>query len=161
MTDATTAALSSLGSDLSFSISFLAANELVEAAKEGQLADAELVAVMLFVVVVVSVLKGVVSRQVADALKRRTVKINGEIAADVEESERESLVQTALREQSKSLLEFVLLLLLVVQRIVLSLTVQVVAVSVRSTSASRAVRVISLLSLVLFFLFLDSSTGRR
>jgi hypothetical protein len=161
MTDATTAALSSLGSDLSFSISFLAASELVEAAKEGQLADAELVAVMLFVVVVVSVLKGVVSRQVADALKRRTVKINGEIAADVEESERELLVQTALREQSKSLLEFVLLLLLVVQRIVLSLTVQVVAVSVRSTSASRAVRVISLLSLVLFFLFLDSSTGRR
>ena len=161
MTDATTAALSSLGSDLSFSISFLAANELVEAAKEGQLADAELVAVMLFVVVVVSVLKGVVSRQVADALKRRTVKINGEIADDVTDSERESLVQTALREQSKSLLEFVLLLLLVVQRIVLSLTVQVVAVSVRSTSASRAVRVISLLSLVLFFLFLDSSTGRR
>lgn len=161
MTDATTAALSSLGSDLSFSISFLAANELVEAAKEGQLADAELVAVMLFVVVVVSVLKGVVSRRVADALKRRTVRINGEIAPDVNESERDSLVQTALREQSKSLLEFVLLLLLVVQRITLSLTVQVVAVSVRSTSASRAVRVISLLSLVLFFLFLDSSTGRR
>ena len=161
MTDATTAALSSLGSDLSFSISFLAASELVEAAKEGQLADAELVAVMLFVVVVVSVLKGVVSRQVADALKRRTVKINGEIAADVDEAERELLVQKALQEQSKSLLEFVLLLLLVVQRIVLSLTVQVVAVSVRSTSASRAVRVISLLSLVLFFLFLDSSTGRR
>lgn len=161
MGDAATAALSSLGSDLSFSISFLAANELVAAAKDAQLADVELCAILLLVVVSVSVAKGLVKRRVDDALQRRKVKIGDEIDDGVSESDRSLLVEKALDDESRTVLEFVLLLLLIVQRIALSLCVQVVAVSVRSNSSSRTVRVISLLSLVLFFLFLDSSTGRR
>ena len=49
-------ALSSIGSDLSFAVSFAIANELLAAAREEQIADSELVAIVLLISVCVAAL---------------------------------------------------------------------------------------------------------
>jgi hypothetical protein len=125
------AALNSLGADLSVSVSFVVANELVAAAREEQLGDDELVAVLVaFVVIISSMQRGLKSIAGGDDGKR-------------------------------GLAEFVLLLLSIAQRIGLSIAVQLLALSVRTSAPSRAARVLTLLSAVVFFLFFEQSAVRR
>lgn len=132
------AALANIGADLSVSLSFVIANELVAAAREQQVGDDELVAMLVAFVVAATSLRGGVeqlSRALAGTGKAKTTTRRG-------------------------VLEFGLLLLSIAQRIGLSLSVQVLAFSVRSNEPSRSVRVTTLLATVVFFVFFESLSQR-
>jgi hypothetical protein len=132
-------ALSNLGADLSVSISFSVANELIAAAREQQLGDDELVAILVTTVVVVT------------SAKRLIDKLSKTLAKGIEGGE----------EPQRGLLEFVSLMLSIAQRIVLAISVQVLAFSVRVNQPSRVVRVTTLLGVVVFFVFFESATTRK
>lgn len=148
MSGVTSDALSHLGADLSVSISFTVANEFIGAAREAQVGDDELVAILVTVVVAVTSLRGTVdrlSKRITSGAKKRALE-SGSVV-DVEDS--------------RGILEFILLMLSIVQRIALSVSVQVLAVSVRANQPSRLVRVTTLLGVVVFFVFFESAATRR
>ena len=166
--DATTAALSNLGSDLSVSISFSVANEFIEAARDAQLGDDELVAVLLVIVVAVTSIKGFVDRQAADAREASNKRIRASAKAEatslgLKTSDFDEHVAAAvtLADNSRGLLEFASLMLSITQRITLSISVQVLAYSVKANQPSRIVRVTTLLGVVVFFVFFESAATRR
>ena len=140
----TTSALSNLGADLSVSISFSVANEFIGAAREAQMGDEELVAVLVTTVVVVTSIRRLVDR--ASRFLAST--------QNVDEAEADE-------EQQRGLLEFISLMLSIAQRIALSISVQVLAYSVKANQPSRIVRVITLLGVVVFFVFFESATTRK
>lgn len=57
------------------------------------------------------------------------------------------------------LLQFVSLLVDISKRIAVSLTVQLLAANVRAKQPNRVVRIVSLLSVAVFFLFLEASSS--
>ena len=128
--------LSAVGADLSVSVSFSVASELVDAAREAQIGDDELVAILVAVVVILSTAQ----RSVSKFLKWLASKLHSETG-------------------QRGVVEFSLLLLGIAQRIALSLTIQILALSVRANQPSRLVRILSLLSAVSLFIFFEVSTG--
>lgn len=132
----TSAALGNIASDLSVSISFSVANEFLGAAREAQMGDDELVAALVTTVVAVTSAKRFVEK-----LSSRIKKRDGD--------------------EQRGLFEFVALMLSIAQRITLSISVQVLAVSVRVNQPSRLVRVTTLLGVVVFFVFFESAATRR
>ena len=140
----TTGALSNLGADLSVSISFSVANELIDAARDSQMGDDELVAVLVTLVV------GVTSA------KRLVDRLSKAIASTARKSDDD-----AHEEEQRGLLEFVSLMLSIAQRIALSISVQVLAYSVKVNQPSRIVRITTLLGVVVFFVFFESAASRR
>lgn len=166
MAAATTAALSGLGSDLSVSISFNVALELVNAAREAQLGDEELVTVLVLLVVVITVAKSFVSGRLTEArtvTRRRVEKLAEERAARDSSFPKTEFVESSMRtyDESRGLLSFFELLLSLAQRIAVAVAIQVLAVSVKSGAPSRTVRITTLLGVVLFFLFLEQQLGRK
>ena len=166
--DATTAALSGLGSDLSVSISFSVANEFILAARDAQMGDDELVAMLLVIVVAVTSIKGFVDKQAAEAQAAAARRIRASAKADAAAtgaSEADVAKQVdaalALSKSSRGLLEFLSLMLSITQRITLSISVQVLAFSVKANQPSRVVRVTTLLGVVVFFVFFESAATRR
>jgi hypothetical protein len=166
MAAATTAALSGLGSDLSVSISFNVALELVNAAREAQIGDDELVTVLVLLVVVVTVSRSFVSSRLADA--RATTLRKVEELAEAESAKDASFesgkfVQDSMAsyDESRGLTSFLELLLSLAQRISIAVAIQILAVTVKTTAPSRTVRITTLLGVVLFFLFLEQQLGRR
>lgn len=168
--DATAAALSGLGSDLSVSISFSVANEFIGAARDAQMGDDELVAVLLVIVVAVTTVKGFVEKQALETRAAAHKRIRASAKADAissglndseEELERQVTAAVAVSDASRGLLEFTLLMLSITQRITLSISVQVLAYSVKANQPSRVVRVTTLLGVVVFFVFFESATTRR
>ena len=141
-----TAALAGLGADLSVSISFSVANELVAAARELQLADDELVAILVAVVVVTTSALGALGRASKWLSQRRT---STAAATGEDDDER------------RGALEFARLMLNITQRIALSISIQVLALSVRANQPSRTVRVLVLLGVVVFFVFVESAVSVR
>jgi hypothetical protein len=131
------AAIGSMGADLSVSVSFVVANELVAAANENGFGDDEVVAMLVASVVVLS--------SVQKGLQKLNVWLKSDDAV----------------EASRGVIDFGLLLLSIAQRIGLSVCVQLLALSVRATAPSRLARVLTLLSAVTFFLFFDAASTRR
>jgi len=140
-------ALNSLGSDLAFSVSFSIANELRDAASEWQLTEEELIGIVLLLAVMLGGLPSAV-KSVVGLLQRRLQPRN---AAGKPDEHKQSEV-----------LQFVSLLIQMAERISISLCVQLLAANVRSRQPLRSVRVVSLLSVVIFFLFFErtNSIGR-
>jgi hypothetical protein len=162
------ATLSGLGLDLSVSISFNIASEFLSAAREAQLGDDELVAVLIGIVVALTSLSGVVSARIERANTVAFGKANALAEADAKskgltEEDKNALVSSMMREfkASRGALEFASLMLSIAQRISLSIAVQVLAFSVKSNQPSRIVRVTTLLGVVVFFLFFESAVARR
>jgi hypothetical protein len=141
-------ALSNLGADLSVSISFSVANEFIGAARESQVGDDELVAVLVTTVVVVTSAKRLVDKLSLWISQGTVKKDDGDSAVVPEEGQR-------------GLLEFVSLMLSIAQRIALSISVQVLAYSVKANQPSRLVRVTTLLGVVVFFVFFESAATRK
>lgn len=142
MTDAA-AALGSLGSDLAFSVSFGIGRELLDAADEAQISEDELVAAVLVLSIVLSALPrtfNVASREAA----RRGWWIGR---------------QTPKTADGSGLASFIALLVDIARRIAISLSVQLLAQNVRARQPDRAVRIVSLLSVAVFFLFLEASSS--
>ena len=75
----------------------------------------------------------------------------------VKEAERSALAQLQDR---RSALDFGALIVSICQRIVLAISIQLLAASVRTQQPSRLVRTISLVGLAVFFVFVESLTHR-
>ena len=182
-------ALSGIGSDLSVSVSFSIANELLSAASDEQLAEEELVSLMLGFAVVASALQAATRRAVsqraietkAGARKFALDTLRPEVRAALSAgqsagagassdslelahakafvAEAEGAAIAKLRDRKTSL-DFAELVIDIVQRIFVAVTIQLLAASVRSNEPSRTVRLISLCGLAVFFLLIESLTAR-
>ena len=164
----TVAALSGIGSDLSVSISFSVANEFIAAARDSQMGDDELVAVLIVIVVAVTSVKGFVDKQASEAraAAQRRIRASSKtdaISAAFTAADADTAADAAIAASSESrgLLEFISLMLSIAQRIVLSISVQVLAYSVKANQPSRVVRVTTLLGVVVFFVFFENAATRR
>lgn len=181
-------ALSSIGSDLSVSVSFNIASELLGAASDEQISEDELIGLVLGFAVIFSAAQA----KIAALLSRRRLTTvesakkvamaalaqAGEDATVVSEVVRaewhratedkefaRSYVENAGKdalsklEKRKSLLDFLQLLVSIAQRISVAISVQLLAASVRAQQPSRIVRTVSLVGLASFFVFVESVTG--
>ncbi len=144
----TAVALSSLGSDLAFSVSFGIANELLDAAHEAHLSEEELIGIVLALSVVLSAMPSSFRAVQRELAMRRTTEKAPNAKSDPGQGTKES-----------GLLEFVSLLVKMAQRISISICVQLLASNVRSRQHLRSVRIVSLLSVSIFFLFLESTSS--
>lgn len=145
MTD-TAAALGSLGSDLSFSVSFGIGRELLDAAQEAQMSEDELIASVLIVSIVMTALPRTF-RSMSKLLRQ-----SGWLGNPTPKPHPLSATESGL-------VAFFGLLVDIAKRIAISLSVQLLAANVRAKQANRAVRIVSLLSVAIFFLFLEASSS--
>tara|TARA_B110000444_G_scaffold258150_2_gene298277 strand:+ start:190 stop:621 length:432 start_codon:yes stop_codon:yes gene_type:complete len=131
--------LGALGSDLAFSVSFGISAELLQAARQAGTSEGELTSIVLLCSVLLS------------ALPSSLATILGRKSANTE------------AKSPSRLFEFAWVVLTLVQRILISVSVQLLASGVQSRSSLRGVRILSLVSVALFFLFLESSAlvGRQ
>lgn len=136
-------ALSALGSDLAFSVSYTIAVELRESATEWGLTTNELVTI-IFVISMILV-------TVPTVIEQFFVGPYGSMVA--------RFVSCNNNEPLVSLGNFCKLLLTISQRIAISLLIQLVANSAVAQEGSRGTRVLSLLSVAVFFLFLQSGAS--
>ena len=137
--------LSSIGSDLSVSVSFNIANELLLAANDEQLSEDELIGLVLGFTVVFAAVQARLALMLA---KRR------------ERAEAGSKEELRELKDPHSMLDFAYLLVSIAQRIGVAISVQLLAQSVRTQQPSRLVRVVSLVGLATFFVFVESLTNR-
>jgi len=178
-------ALSSIGSDLSVSVSFNLANELLDAAQQEQLADDELIALVFGFSVIVSAIRSRLRMLIEHrrlSLIKKVEKHVQDLDVDeilgyrtrfpttpsLEENElrlrvHELLEKEALQklEERRSVLDFVAELSSIIQRIALAVSTQLLAASVRSQQPSRFVRSLSLVGLACFFVFVESVSNRH
>lgn len=140
-------ALSSLGGDLTLSISFAVARELLDAATEAQVGEAELIGIVLTVSIVLS------------ALPNALWLAKTEVAAAwaVSQGKRPRMSSSDAGTDSSGLLAFFALFVKVSQRITMSICVQLIAANVHVTQPLRAVRVFTLIGVAVFFVFLEST----
>jgi hypothetical protein len=170
--------LSSIGSDLSVSVSFNIARELLDAAKDEQVAPDELISLVLGFAIIFSALQSrlnntlddrralamVAAREKAQrdvsALKDKHGALMGEVFTATFFSAAE---QAAVKELAtkRSGLDFIALVVNILQRILVAISVQLLAASVRSQQESRIVRTVSLIGLAVFFVFVESLTNRH
>ena len=134
MADAASA-LGNLGSDLAFSVSFGIGRELLDAAKDAQMSEDELIASVLILSIVFTALPRTFR------VTTRELRLRGWLG-----SEAKKLTST-----ESGLLAFGGLLVDIARRIAISLSVQLLAANVRAKQPNRAVRIISLLSVAIFF----------
>lgn len=141
----TAGALGSLGSDLAFSVSLGIAHELLAAAQEAHLTEDELIAIVLAVSVLLAALPSTFK-----AIRRQYVEMTTSGDKDL---------HSQGHVEPSGILGFATLLVRMSQRISLSICVQLVASNVRSRQPLRSVRVVSLLAVAIFFLFLESTSS--
>lgn len=180
-------ALSSIGSDLSVSVSFNIARELLSAASDEQISEDELIGLVLGFTIVFAALQSTISgeldkrrvRTVTNAKRdartkvirlRTTLSLSTDASAElfrrVTEEFEESFVNEAGRAaldkltDRRSILDFLHLLVSICQRITVAISVQLLAASVRAQQPSRLVRTVSLVGLATFFVFVESITHR-
>jgi len=156
---ATAGALGSLGSDLAFSVSFGIANELLDAAHESHLSEDELIGIVLALSVLLSAVPSTFSAIRREWLKYRAGRVKVDPSAPSASDGNGANEGKANPLPPSGLMEFVTLLLRMAQRISLSICVQLVASNVRSRQPLRSVRVVSLLAVSIFFLFLESTSS--
>jgi len=156
---ATAGTLGSLGSDLAFSVSFGIANELLDAAHEAHLSEDELIGIVLTLSVLLSAVPSTFVAMHREWLKYRAgiVKEGSSVPSASDGNGANEGKANPL--PPSGLVEFVALLLKMAQRISLSICVQLVASNVRSRQPLRSVRVVSLLAVSIFFLFLESTSS--
>lgn len=145
-------ALGSLGADVSFAVAYSIASELLEAAHEAAVSEDELVAVVLALSIVLGSLPRGAKALLQEARERRWLGLS---PPDVQADGGEQVAPAA----PSGLAHFAVLLLSIAQRISTSTAIQLLARGVSSHQPYRAARVVSLLSVSLFFLFLDASSS--
>ena len=169
--------LSSIGSDLSVSVSFNIANELLEAAHDEQLSEDELISLVLGFAIIFSAIQSRLNKALGDrraAVARsarekardavaKLVTVKPELSGLLDESFMREAERTAVEElaNKRSSLDFLALLVSISQRILVAISIQLLAASVKAQQPSRLVRTVSLVGLAMFFVFLESLTGRH
>ncbi len=152
-------ALSSLGGDLTFSVSWSVATELLDGAREAQLGEAELIAIVLGFSVVLSALPAGLNIARTEAarfwaiLSARFGKRFGKAGAASPAVNGEL---KPIRDVS-GIIAFLGLFVNIFQRISVSIVVQLLAANVRTQQPLRVVRVLTLLTVAVFFLFLEAT----
>ena len=136
-------ALGNLGSDLAFSVSFGIGRELLDAAREAQLSEDELIASVLILSIVFTAMPRTFR------LTTRELRARGWLGKQV----------SSPTAAESGLVSFAALLVDIARRIAISLSVQLLAANVRAKQPNRAVRIVSLLSVAVFFLFLEASSS--
>jgi len=140
-----TDALSALGGDLTLSISFALANEVLEAAKEAELGESELIGIVLAASIVLSALPNLLW----------LARIEVGSAWDVMHGRKPR--STGSSASPSGLISFLAFLMKVSQRLSMSICVQLIAANVRTQQPLRTVRVLTLAGVAVFFVFLDKS----
>lgn len=169
--------LSSIGSDLSVSVSFNIANELLEAAHDEQLSEDELISLVLGFAIIFSAMQSRLNKALGDrkaAVARsarekardavaKLVAVRPELSGILDDSFVREAERTAVEAlvNKRSSLDFLALLVSICQRILVAISVQLLAASVKAQQPSRLVRTVSLVGLSLFFVFLEALTGRH
>lgn len=170
--------LNSIGSDLSVSVSFNIARELLDAANDEQIAPDELISLVLGFAIIFSAVQSRLNKtleerrksviEAARASARARVselkKLHGDALGDLfTEGFMHAAEHAAVNELAtkRSGLDFFALVVNILQRILVAISVQLLAASVRSQQESRLVRTVSLIGLAIFFVFVESLTGRH
>jgi hypothetical protein len=143
------AVLGSLGSDVAFAVSFSIAGELLDAATDASVAEDELIALVLALAVVLGALPKGAKSLVGELRERRWLGL----------APKPPPTEGAPPPVEGGLTHFAEVLLSIGQRIATSTAIQLLARGVSTQHPFRAARVVSLLSVALFFLFLDASSS--
>ena len=149
--------LSALGGDLTLSIAWAIAHELLDAAKDAELGEAELIGIVLSTSIVLSALPNILWLARTEMVAAWAVW-HGLKAPTAPDPKVES---------TSGLLAFLALFVRVAQRISMSICVQLIAANVHVTQPLRTVRVFTLMGVAVFFVFLESTAtlgrviGRR
>lgn len=146
-----TDALSSIGSDLSFAVSFAIANELLAAAKEEQIDNSELIGIVLIISVCLSALPRsmvILSKEGPKFI----AMVQGKVYIEQTQPKAPNITESGF-------LGFVAFLLQIFQRISLTVTIQLVTSAVTTAQPLRSVRLLSLLCVLFFFVFLRQSAA--
>lgn len=143
-------ALTSLGGDLTLSISFAVANELLDAARDVDLGDAELIGIVLSTSIVLSALPHMLWLAATESTAA-WAKLQGKPPG------AGGSAVSANPAAAPGLLQFLALFVSVAQRISMSICVQLIASNVRAQQPLRVVRVLTLLGVAVFFVFLEST----
>jgi len=149
-----TDALSSLGGDLTFAVAWAISSELLAAARDAQIGNAELIASVFCIIVSLNALPSALVMA-----QREVVKL---MAAESEPASGEKTEEGDGTGELEGVVGFIQIFLKISQRISLSVCVQLLTNSVVASASLRSVRILSLLSATTFFLFLESSaqTGK-
>ena len=170
--------LSSIGSDLSVSVSFNIARELLDAAEDEQLAADELISLVMGFAIILTAVKSRLNKALDDrrasaieAARKRAhadvasvrERLGSEIGKLFDEGFMQAAEQAAVNELAtkRSGLDFLALVVNILQRILVAISVQLLAASVRAQQQSRLVRTVSLIGLAIFFVFVESLTNRH
>lgn len=175
--------LSSIGSDLSVSVSFNIARELLEGANDMQLGEDELIGLVLGFAIVITALQSWLAKSLRErqssvlakarreateliaALRRENSK-DPAVLSRLDETHDESFIKDSERgalaklRDRRSALDFAALLVNICSRILIAISIQLLAASVRAQQPSRVVRTVSLIGLAVFFVFVESLTTR-
>lgn len=139
-------ALGALSTDLAFSVSYAIANEAMASSREYGISPDELIAVLLVLAVVLASLP-----RALETLSRAIVRIAP--AGSFPWMER-----TTDQSAEGGLTAFVKLIVSIGKRISVSIAVQLLANHTRANQPLRSVRILSLLSIAIFFLFLQKGS---
>ena len=167
--------LSSIGSDLSVSVSFNIASELLAGAHDIQLGEDELIGLVLGFAIIVTALQARLSASLRERRSRVVARARAEAKEAVAEfgkrdpfwekqaelhvKEAERAALEKLRDR-RSALDFATLLVDICSRILIAISIQLLAASVRAQQQERVVRTVSLIGLAIFFVFVESLTNR-
>ncbi len=167
--------LSSIGSDLSVSVSFNIASELLAGAHDIQLGEDELIGLVLGFAIIVTALQARLSASLRERQSRVVARARAEAKGAVAEfgkrgpfwekqaelhvKEAERAALEKLRDR-RSALDFASLLVDICSRILIAISIQLLAASVRAQQQERVVRTVSLIGLAIFFVFVESLTNR-
>ena len=153
-----TDALSSLGGDLTLSISFAIANELLAAARDADLGEAELIGIVLSTSIVLSALPNALWLARTELMAAyASLRPSGGASGKISARRPQIAPNSANLHEASGLLAFFALFVRVAQRISMSICVQLIAANVRVQQPLRAVRVVTLLGVAVFFVFLEST----
>lgn len=136
-----TLALNALGSDVAFSVSFSIAVEMRDAALDSGWRLEELILIVFAVAVLLSVIPSVLPRLKSIVEQYEYFKPERDNDGD-----------------TKTIFTFITLLVEMAQRIAITLAIQLVAAAAVSHEPLRAVRVLTLFSVAIFFLFLQNGS---
>jgi hypothetical protein len=146
-------ALSALGGDLTLSISFAVAHELLDAARDAELGEAELIGIVLSTSIVLSALPNVLWLARTEVVVAYGTWLYNSGKTTVRPMTRPNPNDGEV----SGLLAFLALFVRVAQRISMSICVQLIAANVQVQQPLRVVRVITLLGVAVFFVFLEST----
>ena len=165
-------ALTSLGADLAFSVSYAIASELRLSAADSGISDHDLIAAVLVFVVVLSALPASIHQAVRigrrewAAVRQRvaqsapfTLRVIEAVFGRTNDGSNPTSKPGHVVSSHASLYQFLELLIGMTRRIAMSLLVQLVAATAVARQPLRLSRILSLLSVAIFFLFLQNGAS--